>query len=187
MASSRTSSTRPLVEGALMVALSTVLGYLYLYRLPQGGSFDLALVPIFLYCLRWGPRWSFGACFLHGLLQYFLGGGIAISWQSMLLDYLAAETMVGLCSLAAGRKGGWLWGPVLGMFGRFLPLLLSGGLLWYMYMPESFLGLPMGNPWVYSALYNGVLCLVVLLLDLVVLGLLSANPKLSPLILTRQY
>ena len=180
------SSVRPLAEGALMVALSTILGYLYLYRLPQGGSFDLALVPMFLYCLRWGPKWSFGACFLHGLLQYFLGGGIAISWQSMLLDYVVAETLVGFCSFAAGKKGGWIWGVLLGTFGRFLSLLLSGGLLWYMYMPETFLGLPMVNPWVYSALYNGFLCTIVMLLDLIVLGLMRTNPKLRQQIFTCQ-
>ena len=181
------SSVRPLAEGALMVAMSTILGYLYLYRLPQGGSFDLALVPIFLYCLRWGPKWSFGACFLHGLLQYFLGGGIAISWQSMLLDYVVAETLVGFCSFAAGKKGGWIWGVILGTFGRFVSLLLSGGLLCYMYMPESFLGLPMFNPWVYSALYNGFLCSVVMVLDLVVLGLMRTNLNLRQKIFTRQY
>jgi len=102
------SRIRPIVEGALMLALATILGYMYLYRLPQGGSFDLALVPIFLYCLRWGPKWSFGACFIHGLLQYFLGGGIAISWQSMFLDYLLAETLLGFCGFAAGKRGGWI-------------------------------------------------------------------------------
>ena len=199
------SSVRPIAEGALMVALSTILGYLYLYRLPQGGSFDLALVPMFLYCLRWGPKWAFGACFLHGLLQYFLGGGIAISWQSMLLDYVVAETLVGFCSLAAGKKGGWVWGVILGTFGRFLSLLLSGGLLWYMYMPETFLGLPMVDPWAYSALYNGsstswhtlpwaysalyngFLCGVVMVLDLVVLGLMRTNPNLRQKLFARQF
>ena len=181
------SRIRHIVEGALMLALATILGYMYLYRLPQGGSFDLALVPIFLYCLRWGPKWSFGACFIHGLLQYFLCGGIAISWQSMFLDYLLAETLLGFCGFAAGKRGGWIWGVVLGTFGRFLSLLLSGALIWHMYMPEVFLGLPMVNPWIYSALYNGLLCVVVMMLDLVVLGLFRASPKLRRLIMTRQY
>ena len=176
-----------MVEGALMVALSTILGYLYFYRLPQGGSFDLALVPMFLYCLRWGPKWGFGACFVHGVLAYFLGGGIAISWQSMLLDYVVAETLLGFCGFAAGKKGGWLWGVVLGTFGRFLSLWMSGGLIWYMYMPETFLGLPMVNPWAYSALYNGLLCLAVMLLDLGALGLMRTSPYLNKHVFARQY
>ena len=181
------SRVRAMIEGALMVALSIVLGYFRLFRLPYGGSFDLSLVPLFIYCLRWGPKWSFAACLVSGILSYFLNGGISISWQSMLLDYVAAQLLMGLCGFAAGRKGGWLWGAVLGMFGRFVSLFLSGGLIWHMYMPESFLGLPMVDPWIYSALYNGVLCGIVLILNLVVLGLFSASPKLRRLILCRQY
>ena len=44
------SSLRPLVEGALMVALAIVLGYVRIFRLPYGGSFDLALDPFYLLC-----------------------------------------------------------------------------------------------------------------------------------------
>ena len=178
---------RPILEGALMVALSTVLGYFRVFRLPLGGSVDLSLVPIFVYCLRWGPKWGVGCGLVNGVLEYFLGGGIAISWQSMLLDYVAAEALIGLCGFAAGRRYGWLWGAVLGTFGRWVSLTVSGGLLWYMYMQESFLGIPMTNPWVYSVLLNGTLCLVVMLVDLVVLGLMEAQPYLRKVILVRQY
>ena len=176
-----------MIEGALMVALAIILGYFRLFRLPYGGSFDLALVPLFIYCLRWGPKWSFATCLIYGFLGYFLNGGISISWQSMLLDYVVAEALLGLCGFASGKKGGWVWGVMLGMFGRFVSLLFSGGLLWYMYMPESFLGLPMVNPWIYSALYNGLLCSVVLVLNLVVLGLMRTTPSLQQKLFARQY
>ena len=78
-ATKHNSSLRPVVEGALMVALAIVLGYIRIFRLPYGGSFDLALVPMFVYCLRWGPKWSFGGCFVYGVMEYLLDGGIAIS------------------------------------------------------------------------------------------------------------
>ena len=106
-------STRALVEAALMIALATILGYFRLYRFPQGGSVDFAMVPILIYCLRWGPAWSLSCCFVNGVLQFFLGGGIAVSWQSMLLDYVVAYTLVFLCGFAAGKKLGWLWGTIL--------------------------------------------------------------------------
>lgn len=175
------TNVRALVEGALMIALATILGYFRLYRFPFGGSIDLALVPILVYCLRWGPKWSLVCCFANGVLQYFLGGGIAISWQSMLLDYVVAYALVFLCGFAAGKKWGWLWGTVLGTFGRWVSLTLSGGLLWYMYMPEEFLGLPMTNPWVYSILLNGVLCLAVMAVDLVVLAIFQSIPAMRRL------
>ena len=179
-------TTRALVEGAIMIALATILGFLRLYRFPFGGSVDLALIPILIYCLRWGPKWSLLCCFVNGVLQYVLGGGIAISWQSMLLDYVLAYALIFFCGFAAGKKGGWLWGTVLGSFGRFVSLTLSGGLIWYMYMPETFLGLPMVNPWVYSMLYNGVVVGLVMIVDLVVLGIFHAVPALRRAVMTKQ-
>ena len=43
-----------LVEGALLVALAQILSYLQLWELPQGGSVTIGMLPIFLYCVRWG-------------------------------------------------------------------------------------------------------------------------------------
>lgn len=179
-------TTRALIEGAIMIALATVLGYIRFYRFPAGGSVDLSLVPLLIYCLRWGPKWGLLCCFVNGVLQFFLGGGIAISWQSMVLDYVLAYTLVFLCGFAAGRKLGWLWGTVLGNLGRWVPMTLAGGLLWYMYMPETFLGLPMVNPWVYSALYNGALTVCVLAVDLAALGLMHTVPTLREQVFVRQ-
>lgn len=180
-------TTRALVEGAIMIALATILGFLRFYRFPAGGSVDLSLIPILIYCLRWGPKWSLLCCFVNGLLQYFLGGGLAISWQSMLLDYVVAYALIFLCGFAAGKKGGWLWGTVLASVGRWVSLTLSGALVWYMYMPETFLGLPMVNPWVYSMLYNGLVVVTVMAVDLVVLGVLQAIPTLQRQLLTPQH
>ena len=178
---------RALVEGAIMIALATGLGYLRVFRLPEGGSVDLALVPILVYCLRWGPKWGFGCCFVNGILQFFLGGGFAITWQSMLLDYVVAYTLVGFTGFAAGKKLGWIWGTILGTLGRFVSLLLSGAIIWGEYMPETFLGLTMTNPWFYSFLYNGLLSVLVLAVDLVILGIMQAVPYLRTKVLTKQY
>ena len=171
---------------ALMIALATILGYFRLYRFPQGGSVDFAMVPILIYCLRWGPAWSLSCCFVNGVLQFFLGGGIALSWQSMLLDYVVAYTLVFLCGFAAGKKLGWLWGTILAGLGRWVSLTLSGGLLWYMYMPEKFLGLPMVDPWVYSMIFNGVLIVLVTVVNLIVLGIFQSVPALRQKLLTKQ-
>ena len=181
-------TVRAIVEAALMLALAYVLDNLVppLYRFPQGGSIDLSMLPILIYCLRWGPKWSLLGCFVNGVLQYFLGGGIAISWQSMLLDYVVAYTLVFPCGFAAGKKLGWLWGTLIATPGRWLSLTLSGALLWYMYMPEEFLGIPMVNPWIYSAFFNGVFCLLVLAVDLIALGLMQSVPAVRKQILTKQ-
>ena len=46
------SKTRALVEGAIMVALATVLSYIKLFELPQGGSICLGMLPIFFFCIK---------------------------------------------------------------------------------------------------------------------------------------
>ena len=48
------TKTRALTEGALMVAAATALSYVKLLELPQGGSVCIGMLPIFLYCARWG-------------------------------------------------------------------------------------------------------------------------------------
>lgn len=167
---------RATTEAALMIALATILGFFRLYRMPYGGSVDFSLVPILIYCLRWGPKWSLACCFVNGVLQFFLGGGTAISWQSMLIDYILAYSLVFLCGFASMKKLGWLWGTVLAMLGRWIALTISGSVVWYMYMPETFLGLSMINPWGYSMLYNGILCLLIMILNLIVLGFAHRIP-----------
>lgn len=62
-------SLRMLCEGAILVALAQVLSYLKLFELPQGGSITIGMLPIFLYCARWGfgpglfgPLWPTACC-----------------------------------------------------------------------------------------------------------------------------
>ena len=50
------TKTRALTEGALMVAAATALSYVKLLELPQGGSVCIGMLPIFLYCARWGCK-----------------------------------------------------------------------------------------------------------------------------------
>ena len=47
-----------LCEGAIMLALALLLNALKLYQFPNGGSIDLAMIPIFLFALRWGCGWG---------------------------------------------------------------------------------------------------------------------------------
>jgi energy-coupled thiamine transporter ThiT len=84
-----------LCEGAVMLALALVLNALKLYQFPNGGSIDLAMIPIFFFALRWGCGWGLLEGFLFGLLQMFIDGAVAWGWQSLLLDYLVAFTPAG--------------------------------------------------------------------------------------------
>lgn len=144
-----------LVEGAVFVALAQVLGYLKLWRLPNGGSVTLVMLPIFVYCVRWGAKRGLLAAFALSLLQFLLDGGLALGWQSILGDYLLAYTALGLAGLFSKAKGGLFWGTLVGGTARLLVAWVMGATVWAEYMPEQFFGLSMTSPWLYSLLYNG--------------------------------
>nr|MCR5689548.1 energy-coupled thiamine transporter ThiT [Clostridiales bacterium] len=107
-----------------------------------------------------------------GLLQLVFDGAFAYTWQAMLLDYIVAFTPLGLAGLFKGRKSGVFLGSILGIFVRFIAHTLSGVFVWAEYMPESFLGMKMASPWIYSPLYNGIYMGLNLVLTLVVFAIL---------------
>jgi len=149
--------TRTLCEAAVMIALAQILSYIRIYRFPDGGSVDPAMLPIIIFAVRAGLGWGTGAGFVFGVLQYFLGNGIAIDWTTLVGDYLVAYTLLGF---GAGlgcyfRRGGLALGTLFGCLLRFGVHLMTGVYIWGVYMPESFFGMTMTGPWLYSALYNG--------------------------------
>ena len=119
---------RCLCEAAIMIALAQILGYLKLYELPQGGSITLSMLPIFLFCSRWGFGPGMLASFAFSLLQLFLDGAYAWSWQSMLGDYIFAFTVLGFAGLFSKKRFGFFYGTLLGSALRFLVHYVVGGL-----------------------------------------------------------
>ena len=166
---------RALTEGAIFVALAQILSYLKFFELPQGGSITVAMLPIFIYCARWGFGPGLLASFVYSLLQLFLDGAYAWGWQSMLGDYIVAFTVLGLAGLFHNQKYGFFTGTVVGSLARFLVHYLVGVWVWGEYMPESFFGMTMTTPWFYSFLYNGSYMLIDMVLCLVI-GALIFKP-----------
>ena len=171
------TKTRALTEGALMVAAATALSYVKLLELPQGGSVCIGMLPIFLYCARWGCKESFLASFAYGLLQLIFDGAYAWGWQSMLLDYLVAFTPLGLAGLFKGKKWGIFVGTVVGCFGRFVVHYISGVTIYKILAPTELLGMTFTSPSFYSLVYNGSYMLPNTLLALLFAALLYAPLK----------
>ncbi len=159
---------RALCEGAIFVALAQVLGYIKLFELPQGGSVGIGMLPIFIYCARWGFGPGMLASFAYSVLQLLLDGAYAWGWQSIIGDYILAFTVLGFAGLFHKQKYGFFIGSAVGSAARFIVHYLTGVLVWGEYMPETFFGMTMTTPWFYSALYNGsymaldlVMCLLI--------------------------
>lgn len=162
------TKTRALTEGAIMVALATALSYVKLFELPQGGSVCIGMLPIFLYCIRWGWKDGFLASFAYGLLQLIFDGAYAWGPTSMLLDYLLAFAVLGVCGFFSGKKYGVFIGTVAGSFWRFVIHFISGVTIYRIYTPTEVFNHVFTNPYLYSLVYNGsyvaidmALCLVI--------------------------
>ncbi len=150
----RKNELRALCEGAIMVTIAQILSYIKLWEMPWGGSVVLAMVPIILYAVRWGVGRGLLAGFVFGVLQFMFDGGFAIGWQSIVGDYLLAFTVLGLAGVMKGKKLGVFCGTLIAGVARFLVHYVVGATIWAAYMPDTFFGMTMTSPWIYSLLYN---------------------------------
>ena len=182
---SRNSKTRILVEGAMLIALATVLSYLKIFEMPFGGSITLEMLPLVIMGLRRGPKWGCLTGFVHGLLQMVIGFSNVMYCATLiaqigciLLDYLLAFSVLGLAPLFASilknnKKIGFIVGSVCVCILRFLCSFLSGWLLWGSYAPEGM------NAAYYSLVYNGAYMLPDTIILAVIVAILAYTvPKI---------
>lgn len=144
-------TARMLANASLCIALSFILSYVRLYKLPQGGSITLAsMLPLFLFAYAYGVAPGMLAGMAYGFLQ-FIQDAYFVHPIELLLDYPLAFAMLGLCGLAPrfSERYGMIPGIVLGAFGRFLCAMISGVVFFGAYAPEG------QHVLVYSAVYNG--------------------------------
>ena len=164
---------RVLTEGAILMALAEILSFLPFYKLPWGGSIDLAMLPVIIACVRWGFGPGMLVSTAHALLQTLFEGGIAIGWQSIIGDFLLAYMVLGVAGLFRGK---FLPATLVACAARFFIHYVVGATIWAEYMPEAFFGMTMTTPWVYSALYNGAYMLPDMVLVLIAGLLLMRTP-----------
>ena len=169
--------TRMLCEGALMVALAQILSYVKLAEAPNGGSITFAMFPILFFSVRWGLSSGLMAGFVFGLLQLIFDGAYAWGWQSMLLDYLAAFTPLGLAGLFKGKSWGLFAGTLVGCAGRFVIHYISGITVYKIVAPTEFLNWTFSSPSLYSLVYNGSYMLPNTIIALVMAALLYVPLK----------
>ena len=115
-----------LAEGGLTVALALALSYLKIPVAALGGSIDFVMVPLIVFAYRWGVWQGLLAGLAFGTLKFFLAGGSAINWQSMLLDYSVAYAFVGFAGLIHKKKGMLPVSALIGCIARFIIHFISG-------------------------------------------------------------
>lgn len=168
-----------LTEGAIMVALATVLSFLKLWKSPYGGSVTvLSMAPIIIFSMRRGVRAGLLAGFAHALIQLLFDlGTVAYVPTPMgimlcvLLDYILPFTLLGLGGLfrnvqfTKNRYTNLIIAAALGALLvtvlRYLCHIFSGVVIWYELDLEWYAEDPdhivnRYGSWAFSAIYNGI-------------------------------
>ncbi|MCG7345736.1 energy-coupled thiamine transporter ThiT [Sporosarcina sp. ACRSL] len=173
-----------LLEVAILGALSFVLDNLTLFKMPQGGSITLSMLPVILMAYRWGIAGGLLTGLISGLLQAVIGGYIIHPVQGA-LDYFVAYTVVGLAattitwvlkSKSEGRKGSMaaaiVVGTVLGGLLRYLTHFIGG----MVFFADAAGDQPV---WLYSLVYNGSYMIPSIILCAIVAAILfTSAPRL---------
>ena len=190
------NKTKILVEGAVMVALATVLSFIRVFRLPWGGSVTLlSMLPIVLFSIRRGLGPGLTVSFVYSLIQFaqsvmdgLFGWGLTpgMLLACIFLDYIGAFLVLGIAVIFR-KKGlpGWICGISLAVVLRFVSHFLSGAVIWHSY-GELWQGFSTENTFVYSFLYNGCYMLPELIFTLAGAVALLSAPQTKRLLLPEE-
>lgn len=144
-------------EGSILAALAVVLSIasdlIPGLKLPNGGSFSLSMLPLFIYALRRGaiPGLIMGA--VYSMVNFLLDG-LWIHWGSIFFDYLLPFSLLAAFAGLFSKKA------LKGQIGYTVIAVLLGGLIRYIFHGLSgviFFAEYAGdlNPWFYSFIvYN---------------------------------
>ncbi len=162
----KSTKIKIMVEGAVMIALATVLSIIKVYQLPWGGSITLlSMLPIALYSIKHGIKKGLTVSFLYSLVQLCLGITIdgLFGWgltaqmltACIFLDYIGAFTAIGLAGIFRNKGiGGKIAGIVIALILRFACHFTSGIVVFHSF-GELWKGFSTQNTYLYSLLYNG--------------------------------
>ena len=147
-------------ETAVMLALSTVLSMVVLFRMPMGGSVTpFSMLPVMVIAYRYGFKWGLLTGAVYGVLQMFLGMSnlsYATNWVAavciILFDYVVAYMAVAFAGLFRKLKNqaiGFSIGVVIACVLRFICHFITGVTVWADYSDGVW---PVVS---YSLIYNG--------------------------------
>ena len=143
-------NAKMLAYAALCIAISFVLSYIRLLKMPQGGSITPAsMLPIMMFAYAFGFGPGLICSMAYGVLQMFQDMYI-VGWVQATLDYVLAFGSLVLVALFRGWKSPFNFsvGVVVAGIVRVFFHVLSGVVYFADYAPEGM------DPLVYSLGYN---------------------------------
>jgi thiamine transporter len=168
-------STKILAEIIVFVAMAGALALIShsFFVLPQGGTINLGMVPIFWLALRRGPKIGIFAGAVLGVVDLAIEPFV-INPAQFILDYPLPFACLGLAGFF--RKltiAGPVIGVVVGGTGRFISHFVSGVVYFANYAPTGM------SPIVYSILYNGSYMVPSIVISAIVVAVLQKSKTLD--------
>ena len=167
MQQTRSKTTLLLVEGAIMIALGTVLSMIK-FDLPLGGGVTLcSMLPLVFYSYRNGVKWGFFTAVAYSIIQMLLGldnvqyaQSVGMALAIVLLDYIVAYSVLGFAGLLRDKLSNPRLAIALGtastIFLRFLCHFVTGIYIWEVLWPNEFGYAPVAWSFIYNGSYMGV-------------------------------
>ena len=143
-------NARMLASAALCIAMSFVLSFIRLFRMPQGGSITPAsMLPVMMFCFAYGFGPGLICSLAYGVLQMFQDMYI-VGWMQATLDYILAFGVLAIVALFRGMKSplNFSIGVLVAGLLRVACHVISGVVYFAEYAPEGM------DPLVYSLGYN---------------------------------
>ena len=154
-----------LCETAVLVALAWGLSYIKIEIGALGGSIDFVMVPLFIIAYRNGIGYGVAGGLVFGFIKCLLGGGI--------LAYGA----VGVAGLFKEKYWAIELSTFIGCFARFIIHFISGVTIYKIMAPTEIAGMTIGNPVLYSIIYNAIYMLPNTIIAIAVMALLRVPLK----------
>ncbi len=149
-------SLKAITEISVAVALAVIFNFIPLWKMPQGGSISLEMLPILVIALRWGLKEGLLAGFVYGMLQLAFNPFIVHPAQ-LILDYPLPYMLLGFSGILKkqidkhmDKKINFyiIISVLVGGFLRLITHVFSGVIFFSQYAPEG------TNVWIYSIIYN---------------------------------
>jgi thiamine transporter len=168
-------STKILSEIIIFVSMAGALALVshFFFELPQGGTINIGMVPIFWLALRRGPKIGIFAGAVFGVVDLAIEPFV-INPVQFILDYPLAFACLGLAGFFRQLTvAGPVAGVVVGGTCRFISHFVSGVVYFASYAPPGM------SPAVYSIIYNGTYMIPSIIICAIVIGLLQKSKTLD--------
>lgn len=120
--------TKVIAEIGVAAALSWVLGMVKFFKMPQGGSVSLEMVPILYMAFTRGVYPGLLSGLIAGVLDLVTATSEIVHPMQAILDYVLASSALGLAPWLSFGRGWWrnLTGAIGGTLAGFIFHFLSG-------------------------------------------------------------